>query len=1241
MLPHIITKLPIYSYCEPIIEALKSSRVVIVAGDTGTGKSTVLPFLCLEAGLGRCGRIAVTQPRRIAAITLAYYAASLDGTPVGKRIGYKIRYSRKLENNTSIVYMTDGILLASLTDNTLLKGYDAIIIDEAHERSMNIDFLLAYMRKIFLKRPELRCIITSATLDTQLFSRAFGNAPVITIQGRKFNIEIQYRPVIELWKGYSLDSFIEGAIIAVENICNENREGDILIFLPTIDDVIETVNRLHYRIKEKDVRILPLHSRLSRRRQQEVFGKHAGRKIVVATNIAETSLTVPDIRFVIDTGLVRILRYEPAASISRMPVEKVSRASADQRAGRCGRTSDGLCIRLYSEQDYLSRPRFTTPEIRRANLAGAILRILALDAGDPYDFPFLQKPSAAAFAEGLNQLQELGAIDRKRRITPFGRIMARFPLDPAVSCMLLRADGSGAVPEVLVITAALSVQEPLDDPEGGRTALTGDLRHPSSDFMTYLNVWQKMVKKTDGSRRSMIHSLRDFAKEQNLQYIRLREWFDAYEHLKRICKELSVFGNRKPGKKASYEAIHKSLLAGLSSGVAYRKDNGVYEGITASEIRIASSSVTAKKEFKWLLFHEIVETDHVYGRRAALIDPKWVEELFGHRCRYTYHDPHYDPDSGTVRVREEVTYRSLPLVKNRMRDYHKVDRTAAREVFVREALVAEGVGEQYRFIRRNRETKIIIAAAERKLRKRIYAGDEALESFYEVMAPVATRKELNRLLHERGGDSSLIIPVDNLLTEPLPPDFEEYRDEIIFASYRLPVDWEHSPGSPFDGATVTVPQELAVTVPQYWWEWQLPVFCKARIALLVKRLLSNNLKTWPDPAEAIEEVVNHLTVPTGHWMDEVRRFFSERFGFSLDERVLEPASYPVNLWLQVRVVDDRGLTKAVFRPPLSFWSLKKALSTSSIIILNDIINDLKCRVTSLWTETPLLQPYIHTDSGKKFTFVFFPALSGKKEGGSIEIFTTRNAAYTSHAEALRKLLEERLSEQLTWEIEAIKIPAALIHQARQAGFSDSIYDLTVSLLIRSAASLPDDMPRTAGEFEGLVKIAVGSLPGLSTAILSLLERIFKGFGLCRLYLEKKKKKYSSVLYSPVFSELEESLNRYRIALGNDLSPIEYIRRLPRYLEALPLIGNEAILDPAKFRNANKQIAGCRKLIDEAAGIGDYFIRKQRWKLLDIIEQYCFDQFAGTTRNLNRIVTAAIVEKERTVLAKAVEEFYRE
>ncbi len=1240
MIPFAIRKLPIYSRYDDIIAALHNNQVIIVAGETGSGKSTSLPLFCREAGWGVAGQIAITQPRRIAAITLAGYVASQDGTPPGVTIGFKVRYRQQLQKGARIVYMTDGILLASLGHDPLLSRYEVIIIDEAHERSLTIDFLLGYLRLLLPRRPDLRVIIASATLDSRLFSRAFNHAPVISVPGRLFTVEIRYKPVIELWKGYSIDSFIEGALVAVEEICASRETGDVLVFLPTVDDVSEMIIRLRSRLNGAAVTLLPLHSRLSIQHQQNVFRKYDGRKIVVATPIAETSLTVPDIRYVVDTGLVRMLRYEPSASLTRMPVERVSQASADQRAGRCGRVRDGTCIRLYSEQDYCSRPRFTLPEIKRANLAGAILRMHALELDDPSRFPFVQQPAFAAIAEGYRQLQELGALDKRRRITAFGRAMALFPLDPPVACMLLRAKEFGAVPEVTVITAALAVQEPLTAVEGKASATVRAFRHPDSDFMTYLNVWKQLHAGARRPQRASHALLRKFGDRYGLQPLRLREWIDAYEHMRRICNDSAGFA-QQPAADATYEAIHKSLCAGLIGGIAARKDAGVYTGIAVDEIRVASVSVVARKDTPWLLFHEIVETEKVYGTRAAVIDPAWVEELFGNRCRYRHEDPRYDPVSGTVRIREEVTYRSLTLVRNRLVACDRIDRQLASRVFIQEALTGEGIGDRYRFIRCNREVRAGVAAAERKLRKKCYRGDEALEEFYEERAPVATRRELDQLLRQKGNDASLIIPIDRLLLEPLPSDIDDHTDEILVAAHRLPVTWEHAPGSPSDGATVVVPQDLVDALPQYYWEWQLPVFSRMRVEVLVARVTSQLIDRGIDPADVVDRIVDAMRVPTGPWMETAGRLIGPESYNATEAAMIDAKLFPLHLWLRVNVVDGKGLIIDSFRPPLTYRRVPARFGVPLTTVLQGVADGLVRNAPFTWDDVPPLLRMVPCGStGQRVACALYPALFKGKNGVSVRVFATKSAALTAHAGAIKDLLEVRLAENLTWEIEALRIPAVIERRAARIGIVMGVRDSMVHLLVRMVVRLPDDLPVTGTAFGAVAAQVKESIPQRAASILPLLNRTLDALEICFRSINKKKMHYKGSMYQSMHEELEGALHRYRNALYSGDYPVGYVLRLPEYLDAFPHRATAAFLDPVKYRSIMKEVYESQRSADAVKDECDYCVGRKRDILLETIEQYLIDQFTGAIKRGSAAITAEQVDLQRETLQTAIHQACR-
>jgi ATP-dependent helicase HrpA len=717
------THLPIYQKRNCILDAIIKNQVVIVAGETGSGKTTQLPLICIEAGRGVAGKVVCTQPRRIAAVSLASYTASCCDSVVGKEIGFQVRFRENVSDETKIVFVTDGILLGEILNDPFLKRFDTIIIDEAHERSINIDFLIGHLRSILLHRPDLKVIISSATIDTRLFSRAFNNAPVITVSGRLFPVDIQYRPVIELWKGEGMDSFIEGTIVVVKEILDKKEPGDILVFFPTVQDIVELTRRLKHIVGNNSV-LLPLHSRLHVAQQQLIFRKFKQRKIVIATNIAETSITVPGIRFVIDSGLVRMHRYEPSAQLSRMPIERISKASADQRAGRCGRVQEGICIRLYSELDYMSRQSFTTPEIQRANLADVILRMSYNGLGDPAKFLFLQRPPYLALKSAFQQLQELGAINKKGQITSLGKEMARLPLDPPVARMLIYAREQDAVRELMVIAAGLSVDDPFVVSTEKSRKRNSLLHSTESDFMRLLNVW-KTAKHAFWKKLDSSAYFNDFCKTNDLSPVKMNEWFDAYQQIRRICRSIKGFVNKR-SQSASYEAIHKSLLSGFYSGLACRSEKDIYNGIHVDGIRIFPSSVLFCKNPRWVLFHEIVETSRIYGRTVAVIRPEWVEMMFRSKCNYVCEETWYDTVRGVVRAREEVSFKGMVLLKNRHIDLERKDPERAHEVFIKEALVKELIGERYRFIGCNRQLRDRINLLQHKLRKNLYTGDWAL-----------------------------------------------------------------------------------------------------------------------------------------------------------------------------------------------------------------------------------------------------------------------------------------------------------------------------------------------------------------------------------------------------------------------------------------------------------------------------------------------------------------------------------
>ena len=1236
MFPEEMAHLPIAAYRTAITGLLAGHQVVVVAGETGCGKSTCLPFICREAGCGEKGRIAITQPRRIAAVSLASYSAALAGGSPGGAVGYKVRYRQSLDTGTRIIYMTDGVLLASLAGDPQLSGYDCIIIDEAHERSVTIDFLLGYLRTILPHRPQLRLVIASATLDTGLFSRAFGNAPVVKVHGRRFDVEVRYRPVIELWKGRRIDSIIEGAIVAATELCASDEPGNILIFMPTVDDVMETTLRLRHRFNGK-CSVLPLHGRLALDRQREVFAPVDGRKIVVATNIAETSLTVPDIRFVIDTGLARVLRYEAAASLTRMPVERVSQASAQQRAGRCGRVRDGICIRLYSEQDFRGRSRFTLPEIKRTGLAGLVLRMLALRLGDPLRFPFLLRPHPAAIAEGYRLLQELGAVDKRRHLTPSGRIMTRFPLDPPVACMLIRAREFGVTGEVMVIAAALSVQDPLCGTDGSSRAVPREFMHPDSDYIIFLKVWRALRQLRRTGHSIPYGVLGSFCERYGFQHLRIREWIDAWRHIRRICRDLPGFSPAADAalsvEPEKVEAVHKSLLAGLIHGIAVQKEPGVYNGTGVDGIRIAPASVTARKELPFLLCHEIVATDRVYAARAAAIEPKWVEELFGRQCRYRHADPQFDPQTGGVTIREEVSFKSLVLVRNRLVDCAQADRDCAVEVFVREGLVNELIGDRYRFVGHNRIVRDEIASAERKLRRPLYAGDDALEGFYREQAPVASRKELGELVAARGDDSFLMVPRERLRSDALPCDIGDYVDEIIVASYRLPVTWTHDEAGEADGATVHVPLRLAEILPGYWWEWQLPVLRASREAALVSRLTTSLIGNENDPADAVT-LLGTMAVPDEPYCAAAARLLHTHCGIEPGETDYHCRRLPKHLWLRVTVTGEKGCIVDSFRPPLTHAHHHTGPQKRIVPVLQPIADGMEQPPPLCWGDRTLLQPCTLRAPRQQVPCVVYPVLYSGSRGTEVKIHTYKDQAFDMHSRALARLVREELAEPMAWESESMAIPPGLPRKWEIAGAE--LYDAMVNLLERMVCRLPETLPSTEPEYRAFVNEARGRIQGAAAAVVGLFVDTAGRLERCRQVLLKRRNRYTGRSSEPLHAELNGALEEYGRVLFSNRYGIGYLQRLPEFLDAFPGRAAAAFLDTVKYRSSMRVVTECRRIADTVAGRGGYRIGIERERLEMMIEQYMIEHFTGQPEQRENRITGAGLAKQREYVETVVE-----
>lgn len=1223
------SNLPIFEKKDEILHSIKSNQVTIITGETGSGKTTQLPLMCVEAGFSETGLIGCTQPRRIAAVSLASHTATFFNDP--KTVGYKIRFREQMFPESKIKFMTDGILLSEISSDPLLRKYQVIIVDEAHERSVNIDFLLGYMRTLLPKRPDLRLIISSATIDARLFSRCFNHAPVITVGGRLFPVEIRYKPVIELWKGQSMDCYIEGAIDSIREILQSKNDGDILVFLPTIDDVLELVNRLTY-IYSEDIIIYPLHSRMSYDLQKQIFKPVGKRKIVVSTNIAETSITVPGIRYVIDSGLARMLIYEPAVGFNRMPISAISKASAQQRAGRCGRVSDGICIRLYSENDLLSRPAYTMPEIRRTNLAGVILKMLSLGLGDASKFPFPQSLSPKALHDGYGQLQELGATDRRNRLTNLGKRMARLPLDPPVSSMIMYARDHGVLTEVLIIAAALSVDEPWNY-HGERPSC---FRHKESDFMSYIGLWTAFHGSLKRSRYSRA-TLKKFCEKYNLLPLIVREWFEAHKQLEMICRP--VAGNRfEEHRLASYDSIHKSLMAGLIHGIACRVDKGLYHGVHTGEIHAFPASVLFSKDTPWVLFHQVVETSKIYGRMAAVIKPGWIEELFRNKCRYSWHDPWFDQQYGTVRASEEVTIYGLELVKNRYVDLDKKDPGLAHDVFIREALVKELVGDRFRFIRVNRELRDYISICERKARTGLYKGDLTLEALYEDKLPEITSvRQLVNKIKEMNGDSFLIFRKDDLMDE-CTGMIAGYPDSIEVIGQKLNVSYLFEPGRENDGATIFVPSNLFKITPLYYWEWMLPVFVKKRIQICIDSISARLNEKSIDRETAVKKIEDQLWVCSGPFLERLSAAIIDISGIAIDPDELD-SFIPDYLWSYVVVHDSRNIVLRAFRANLDIQSNENSIKGVRAPEWGCFCEQIEVQFNNQWEEVNFLKPVPVGSFKQALPLAGYPALHFEQDCYWVRVFFSLSEANKSHSECIRQMAEHKIAESLAWELETFKLPEQLCSKLKKAFAVESPDDLAERLYLNLIFKQSADIPCNSNSFTTYAHDASIRVGSAKVEAITLIEKIISGIDTCRNLFKKRSDRHGMITSESICEELRKSIDDYQDIFISDSAPVDLVELLPECLSLMVRRIDMGFLEPRKYKEVLEPVRQFSDQLESLFSKKKWVSEADHWKKKYLLEKAMKCQLTRDRRKIDftRFATGMRVNSTAELTCRIMQE----
>ena len=901
-------ELPISRHALEIERLLSRNQVIIVAGDTGSGKTTQLPKICLRAGLGRRGMIGHTQPRRLAAMSVATRISEELGTRPGEGVGVQVRFDERVSAKTYLKLMTDGILLAEIQRDRHLKNYQALILDEAHERSLNIDFLLGYLKLILPRRKDLKLIVTSATLDVERISAHFDAAPIVQVTGRSYPVEILYRPLAQLAADVAEEERQMTAIAEAVTALDSYGAGDILVFLSSEKEIRETAAFLR-KLRLPNTEILPLYSRLRVAEQQRIFARHAGRRIVLSTNVAETSLTVPGIHFVIDSGFARISRYSLQRKLLRLPIEPVSKASAEQRMGRCGRLADGVCVRLYSEQDFLSRPEFTDPEIKRSNLASVILRMSALRLGRPESFPFLDTPEQKSINDGRRLLQELGALTATGSLTRTGRMLAELPLEPQLGRMLVAASELGCLGEMLIIVSALSLGELWESASGRQhDEKRGEFAHPDSDFLGLLTLWERCE-----NERASQSQLRRFCGKYGLSFQRVREWREIHRQLLATCRRLGRKLNRG---NAEYAEVHRALVSGSLNQVARHHDGRIYLGSRNRKLALAPGSVLARKNARWIVTSEWIDTARTFASMAARIKPEWVIEFAGALLRKEYGEPFWSADRQQVMGYEKIILYGLPLREKIPVDYGKLDPASARDIFLDQALVQEQIRSKADFLEKNREFLEQLRKQEEKFRRpELVVNEREIQFFYEQRIPdsVMSTRTLELWLAEDPVERNRSLEMKRaglFRGKGLAELQRQFPDQIKLQNNVLPVDYVFQPGSSRDGATLRVPVDLLAQLSVADLDWAVPGLVREKCIALIRGLPKNQRRNFIPVPDFIDRVLPRMQRSDGELIDSLLRQMNQSGGRIADRWELLQVELPGHLQTRLQVIDQQGQTLA-------------------------------------------------------------------------------------------------------------------------------------------------------------------------------------------------------------------------------------------------------------------------------------------------------------------------------------------
>ncbi len=1244
--------LPVSAKRDEIMAALQQHQVIIVCGETGSGKTTQLPKIALAMGRGKLnypagqrGRlIGHTQPRRIAASSVAKRIAEELKTPLGEVVGYKVRFNDRLGKDASVKLMTDGILLAETQTDPLLQAYDTLIIDEAHERSLNIDFLLGYLRQILPRRPDLKIVVTSATIDAERFANHFasrnGPAPVIMVSGRTYPVEQRYRPFEES-REYDLNDAIADG---VDELWQGNTAGDILVFLPGEREIREAADHLRKHLSHnpitRNAEVLPLFARLSQAEQDRVFDSHSGRRIVLATNVAETSLTVPGIRYVIDAGTARVKRYSFRSKVEQLLVEPISQAAANQRAGRCGRVANGICIRLYDEKDFAGRERFTTPEILRSSLAGVILRMKSLHLGVVEDFPFLEAPSGRAIADGYQLLAELGAVDEQNELTPIGRELAKLPLDPRVGRMILEAKARGALEEVLVIASALSVQDVRDRPLEAQAQ--ADQAHSKfddekSEFTGYLKLW-KWINDARGGHGEHKLSNRQYEQllRQNFVNIRrVREWRDIHSQLLTVVTEHKWQLNSTP---ASYEQLHLSMLAGLLGNVGCKLEEeasaGEYLGARGIKFFRHPGAHLSKRPGRWIVVAELVETTRLFGRGIANIEPQWIEQVAGHLLKKQLLDPHWEKKAAEVVALERATLYGIVVYSGRRVNYGKVDPVAAREIFIREGLVGGEWETKLPFLAANQKLIRQVEELEHKSRRQdVLVDDELIYAFYDQQLPqhVCSGFECERWYREEVKKQPELLKLTReelMRHEAAGITTSAFPKTIRLGGVDCAASYLHEPGDPKDGLTVTVPLFVLNQVSEERCEWLVPGMLKDKIQALLKSLPQRPRSRFVPLPESAAKIAETLGTPeafgrgglTDALLKQVRDITSldvKRADFKLD--MLSP-----HLFMNFRVVDEHGrqlghgrnlgalkaelgaqargafqalaglkLAPQAAAPEVPARAEASAPQKSGKPVASTPAAPAEQRYTA-WTFGELPELMEIRKGGQ--TLIGFPALIDQGDAVGIEVFDEPEVAAAKHRGGLRRLFALQIRDAFKYLEKNIpelqKMAVAYMPLGTMEELRAQILDVALE-----RAFLLEPLPADEFDFRKRLEEGRGRLTLIANEVARLAGVILTEYAVAARKIKDTKNAPEAT------ADCTQQLQRLMPKRFLALTPWPQLQHFARYLKAVTLRLDKYRADPARdaarLAELRPQEQRYWRLVAERKGQMDERLQEFRWLLEEL------------------------------------------